>query len=113
MRPGSVIADVAIDQGGCFETSVATTHQDPVYEVEGIVHYCVANMPGGVARTSTMSLNNATLPFIRELADLGAEKALSSDPHLLNGLNVYRGHVTCEPVASALVDQYMPASNFL
>lgn len=113
MRPGSVIADVAIDQGGCFETSVATTHQDPVYEVEGIVHYCVANMPGGVARTSTMSLNNATLPFIRELADLGAEKALSSDPHLLNGLNVYRGHVTCEPVASALDYQYMPASNFL
>lgn len=113
MRPGSVIVDVAIDQGGCFETSVATTHQDPVYEVEGIVHYCVANMPGGVARTSTMSLNNATLPFIKELADLGAEKALSSDPHLLNGLNVYRGHVTCEPVASALGYQYMPASNVL
>ena len=113
MRQGSVIVDVAIDQGGCFETSVATTHQDPVYEVEGIVHYCVANMPGGVARTSTMSLNNATLPFIKELADLGAEKALSNDPHLLNGLNVYRGHVTCEPVASALGYQYMPASNVL
>jgi alanine dehydrogenase len=101
MKKGSVIVDVAIDQGGCFETSHPTTHADPTYVVDGIVHYCVANMPGAVARTSTLALNNATLPFALALADKGYEKALLEDPHLLPGLNVYRGKLTCEAVAEA------------
>ena len=101
MKPGSVLVDVAIDQGGCFETSRATTHQEPTYEVDGIIHYCVANMPGGVARTSTLALTNATLPFVLALADKGAEAAMASDAHLLNGLNVYRGVLTVEAVAKA------------
>jgi len=99
MKPGSVLVDVAIDQGGCFETSRATTHQDPIYVVDGIIHYCVANMPGGVARTSTFALTNATLPFVMSLANKGAEEALRSDAHLLNGLNVYRGVLTVQAVA--------------
>jgi alanine dehydrogenase len=99
MKPGSVLVDVAIDQGGCFETSRATTHQEPTYEVDGIIHYCVANMPGGVARTSTLALTNATLPFVLALADKGAEAAMASDAHLLHGLNVYRGVLTVEAVA--------------
>ena len=102
MRKGAVLVDVAIDQGGCFETSHATTHQDPIYEVDGIVHYCVANMPGAVPRTSTFALNNATLPFALALADKGAKKALLDDPHLLNGLNVHRGMVTYKDVARDL-----------
>ena len=102
MRKGSVLVDVAIDQGGCFETSHATTHQDPIYEVDGIVHYCVANMPGAVPRTSTFALNNATLPFALALANKGAKKALLDDPHLLNGLNVHRGMVTYKDVARDL-----------
>ena len=102
MKPGSVIVDVAIDQGGCFETSHATTHADPVYVVDGVTHYCVANMPGGVPRTSTFALNNATLPFVLALADKGWKKALADDPHLKNGLNVAFGKVTCQPVAEAL-----------
>ena len=102
MKPGSVIVDVAIDQGGCFETSHATTHADPVYVVDGVTHYCVANMPGGVPRTSTFALNNATLPFVLALADKGWRKALADDPHLKNGLNVAFGKVTCQPVAEAL-----------
>ncbi|MBX4389913.1 alanine dehydrogenase, partial [Mycobacterium tuberculosis] len=81
MKRGSVLVDIAIDQGGCFETSHATTHEDPVYEVDGVIHYCVANMPGAVARTSTVALNNATLPFVMKLANLGAEKAMATDPH--------------------------------
>ena len=101
MKPGTVLVDVAIDQGGCFETSRPTTHQDPIYEVDGIVHYCVANMPGGVARTSTYALNNATLPHLLRIADLGTRGALERDPHLLNGLNVYGGRITCAPVAEA------------
>jgi alanine dehydrogenase len=101
MKPGSVLVDVAIDQGGCFETSRATTHQDPTYVVDGIIHYCVANMPGGVARTSTFALTNATLPFVMSLANKGAEEALRSDAHLLNGLNVYRGVLTVRAVAEA------------
>lgn len=101
MKPGSVLVDVAIDQGGCFETSRATTHQEPSYEVDGIIHYCVANMPGGVARTSTLALTNATLPFVLELADKGAEAAMAGNAHLLNGLNVYRGVLTIEAVAKA------------
>ena len=102
MKKGSVIVDVAIDQGGCFETSHATTHADPVYVVDGVTHYCVANMPGGVPRTSTFALNNATLPFVLALADKGWKKALADDPHLKNGLNVAFGKVTCQPVAEAL-----------
>ena len=101
MKPGSVLVDVAIDQGGCFETSRATTHQDPTYVVDGIIHYCVANMPGGVARTSTFALTNATLPFVMSLAKKGAEEAMRSDAHLLNGLNVYRGVLTVPAVAEA------------
>ena len=102
MKPGSVIVDVAIDQGGCFETSHATTHADPVYVVDGVTHYCVANMPGGVPRTSTFALNNATLPFVLALADKGWKKALADDAHLRNGLNVAFGKITCQPVAEAL-----------
>ena len=99
MEPGSVVVDVAIDQGGCFETSRPTTHAEPVYVVDGVIHYCVANMPGGVPRTSTYALNNATLPFVLALAGKGWRKALADDAHLRNGLNVANGKVTCKPVA--------------
>lgn len=109
MRPGSVLVDVAIDQGGCFETSKPTTHQNPTYEVDGIIHYCVANMPGGVARTSTFALTNATLPFAVQLANKGAKQALLDDPHLLNGLNVHAGKVTYKAVADDLGYEYVPA----
>lgn len=102
MREGSVFVDVAIDQGGCAETSRPTTHQDPTFVEEGVVHYCVANMPGAVPRTSTFALNNATLPFVLALADKGYKKALADDAHLRNGLNVCHGKVTCHPVAKAL-----------
>jgi len=102
MKPGSVIVDVAIDQGGCVETARATTHADPTYVVDGVVHYCVANMPGGVPRTSTYALNNATLPFVLALADKGWQQALRDDPHLKAGLNVCAGQVTCAEVAEAL-----------
>lgn len=102
MKPGAVLVDVSIDQGGCFETSRPTTHADPTYIVDGIVHYCVANMPGAVARTSTYALNNVTLPHALAIADLGWREALSRDLHLRNGLNVWAGHVTCAPVAHAL-----------
>jgi alanine dehydrogenase len=102
MKPGSVLVDVAIDQGGCFETSKATTHQDPVYIVDDVVHYCVANMPGGVARTSTIALNNATLPFGLALANKGAKQAMIDDKNLLNGLNVHKGLVTYKAVVDAL-----------
>jgi len=94
MKPGAAIVDVAIDQGGCFETSHATTHDDPIYEVDGIMHYCVANMPGAVARTSTIALGNATMPFMLALADKGWRQACEDDPHLLNGLNVHAGQLT-------------------
>jgi alanine dehydrogenase len=107
MKPGSAIVDVAIDQGGCFETSVATTHQDPIYIVDEVVHYCVANMPGAVARTSTFALNNATLPYIIKLANLGYQDALKTDKGLLNGLNVIAGQLTCESVAVAHNMQYV------
>jgi alanine dehydrogenase len=102
MRPGSVIVDVAIDQGGCTETSKATTHTNPVYVVDGVTHYCVANMPGGVARTSTFALNNATLPYIIALADKGWRQALADDKYLRDGLNVQGGAVTHPAVAAAL-----------
>jgi alanine dehydrogenase len=113
MRPGSVLVDVAIDQGGCFETSKPTTHQAPTYEVDGIIHYCVANMPGGVARTSTFALTNATLPFAVHLANKGAKQAMLDDPHLLNGLNVHAGKVTYEAVARDLGYAYVPARTAL
>jgi alanine dehydrogenase len=106
MRPGSVVVDVAIDQGGCFETSRATTHQEPTYVEEDIVHYCVANMPGAVARTSTFALNNATLPFALDLVTKGVKKALLEDPHLMNGLNIHDGKVTHKAVAEALNKPY-------
>lgn len=102
MKPGAVLVDVAIDQGGCFETSRATTHQDPIYEVDGIMHYCVANMPGAVARTSTLALGNATMPFMLSLAKKGWKQACADDPHLLNGLNVHAGQLTYEAVGAAL-----------
>jgi alanine dehydrogenase len=102
MKRGSVLVDIAIDQGGCFETSHATTHQDPVYEVDGVIHYCVANMPGAVARTSTFALNNATLPFVLKLAQAGADAAMAADPHLKNGLNVAGGYITYKAVADDL-----------
>jgi alanine dehydrogenase len=108
MQPGAVVVDVAIDQGGCFETSRPTTHDDPIYEVDGVIHYCVANMPGGVPRTSTFALNNATLPYTLALADKGARRALHEDAHLLNGLNVAAGKVTNKAVAAALS---MPFTN--
>jgi len=102
MKRGSVLVDIAIDQGGCFETSHATTHDDPVFEVDGIIHYCVANMPGAVARTSAFALNNATLPFALKIANLGAEAAMAADPHLANGLNVSGGKIRHAAVAEAL-----------
>jgi alanine dehydrogenase len=102
MKPGAVIVDVAIDQGGCFETSRATTHADPTYVVDGVVHYCVANMPGAVPRTSTFALNNATLPFVQALADLGWQQACLADPHLRAGLTVQAGAIVHPVVAQAL-----------
>ncbi len=113
MRRGSVIVDVAIDQGGCAETSKATTHDDPTYVVDEVVHYCVANMPGAVARTSTFALNNATLPFAVALADKGYSRALADDPHLLAGLNVHRGQVTYEAVAKDLDLPYHAAESVI
>lgn len=113
MKPGAVIVDIAIDQGGCCETSKATTHSDPTYVVDGVVHYCVANMPGAVARTSTFALNNATLPFAIAIADKGWRRALAEDPHLLAGLNVHEGKLTCAPVAEAHGLQYTPPESVL
>jgi len=113
MKPGAVLVDVAIDQGGCFETSHATTHADPTYVVDGIVHYCVANMPGGVARTSTYALNNVTLPHTLKIADLGWKAALAANPHLAEGLNVHAGAVTYEAVARELGYAYTPVSEVL
>lgn len=117
MKPGSVLVDVAIDQGGCFETSKATTHQDPVYVIDDVVHYCVANMPGGVARTSTMALNNATLPFGLALANKGPVQAMLDDEHLRAGLNTHEGKVTYKAVVDALGKEldltYVPAEEAL
>src|SRR5215831_12510932 len=113
MRKGAVIVDVAIDQGGCFETSRPTTHADPTYEVDGVIHYCVANMPGAVARTSTFALNNATLPFALALADKGWRQACHDDPNLRNGLNIHESHVTYKAVAQALKLKYTPPETFL
>ncbi len=113
MRPGSVVVDVAIDQGGCFETSRATTHHEPTYVVDNIVHYCVANMPGAVPRTSTFALNNATLPFVLSLVTKGIKSALLSDGHLLNGLSVHKGMITYEAVARDLGYEYISATDAL
>jgi leucine dehydrogenase len=108
MKRGSVLVDIAIDQGGCFETSHATTHADPVYEVDGVIHYCVANMPGAVARTSAFALNNATLPFALKIANMGVENALEADPYLAEGLNVSNGKIRHKAVAEALELEYDP-----
>lgn len=113
MKPGAVIVDIAIDQGGCAETSTPTTHSHPTYVVDGIVHYCVANMPGAVARTSTFALTNATLPCVLQLADRGTIAALRDDPHLRAGLNVHRGRITHPAVATALGYEYHPAEAVL
>ena len=109
MKPGSVIVDIAIDQGGCFETSRPTTHAEPTYVEHGVVHYCVTNMPGAVARTSTFALNNATLPFVSALADKGWQKALAEDVNLRRGLNIHAGAVTFEAVAKELGLPFVPA----
>ena len=113
MRPGAVLVDVAIDQGGCFETSHPTTHAEPTFVHDGVIHYCVANMPGAVPRTSALALNNATLPYLLALADRGWVRALGNDPGLLNGLNVLRGRVTHRAVAEALGHDYHPAGDLL
>ena len=113
MKTGAAIVDVAIDQGGCTETSKPTTHAEPTYMVDGVVHYCVANMPGGVARTSTQALNHATLPYVLQLANLGSRKAMEANSHLLEGLNICRGLVTYKPVADAQNLVYVPAAEAL
>jgi alanine dehydrogenase len=113
MQPGSVLVDVAIDQGGCFETSRPTTHSDPTYVVDGIVHYCVANMPGAVPITSTWALTNVTLPYVEAIADKGLHRALAEDPALALGVNVAAGEVTCQPVAEAVGLRYTPLQTVL
>ena len=113
MKKGSVIVDVAIDQGGCIETSRPTTHDDPTFEVDGVIHYCVTNMPGAVPKTSAVALNNATLPFVLRLADLGWKAALADDPHLRDGLNICEGKVTHPAVAQSLGYSYTDASQAL
>jgi alanine dehydrogenase len=113
MKPGAVIVDVSVDQGGCCETTKATTHKDPTYIVDDVVHYCVANMPGAVARTSTIALNNATLPFVVKLANKGVWPALAEDRHLANGLNVCRGQVTYEAAARDLGREYTDPQRFI
>jgi len=113
MRPGAVLVDISIDQGGCFETSRPTTHQEPTYVLDGVVHYCVANMPGAVPHTSTIALNNATLPYTLSLADKGWKRACAEDSHLRDGLNIHAGEVLCETVAEALGLEYRPAQTAL
>ena len=113
MKAGSVLVDISIDQGGCFETSKPTTHADPTYVIDDVIHYCVANMPGAVPRTSTFALNNATLPFARKLADLGWQKALRADTHLANGLNVHEGQITNAAVAKELGYKHIPVAAVL
>jgi len=113
MKTGAVIVDVAIDQGGCAETSRPTTHDEPTFVVDGVIHYCVTNMPGAVPKTSAYALNNATLPYVLAIADKGWKRALAEDRHLLNGLNVWNGRITCEPVAAALGLPSVPAASAL
>jgi alanine dehydrogenase len=113
MKRGSVIVDVAIDQGGCVETSKPTTHSDPTYIVDDVVHYCVANMPGGVPKTSTLALNNATLPFLVKLANKGYQKALGEDKNFLAGLNIHKGDVTYKAVADVFGHEYVNPSSVI
>jgi alanine dehydrogenase len=113
MEPGSVVVDVAVDQGGCVETCRPTTHDQPTYEVHGVVHYCVANMPGAVAHTSTFALTNETLRFAVAIADKGLERAVAEDLALFKGVNTYKGHVTCAPVAEATNQKYRPLKDLL
>jgi alanine dehydrogenase len=113
MRLGSVVVDVAIDQGGCFETSLPTTHAEPTYMVDGVIHYCVANMPGAVARTSTIGLTNATYPFIEQIAAHGVIKAMQFNPHLKNGLSIFKGYLTSAPVAKAQQLNYIAADEVI
>jgi alanine dehydrogenase len=113
MQNGAVLVDIAIDQGGCFETSRPTTHAEPTYVVDGVVHYCVTNMPGAVPRTSTFALTNVTLPFVKALANRGWREALSRDRHLAHGLNVHAGHVNHEAVARDLGYEYRSADDAL
>jgi len=113
MKPGSVIVDVAVDQGGCIETTHPTTHSHPIFVVDGIVHYCVANMPGAVPRTSTYALSNATLPYVVKLADMGAEAAIRADPSLAKGVNTYKGRITYPAVAEAFGLEYTPLDTLL
>lgn len=113
MGKGTVMVDVAVDQGGCFETTRPTTHSNPIYEVDGIIHYCVANMPGAVPRTSTLALTNATLNLALALANKGFKQAVKDDLHLANGVNTYRGHITCEPVAESQNKPYQPLDAIL
>ena len=112
MKKGAVIVDVAIDQGGCVETAHATTHSNPVYEVDGVIHYCVANMPGAVPRTSTIALTNATLPYARRLAKLGFTKAID-DPGLAEGVNVYKGAITYQAVAESQSRPFTPLAQLM
>ena len=113
MKKGSVIVDVAIDQGGCFETSKATTHAQPTYVVDGVIHYCVANMPGAVAKTSTLALTNATLPYAVQIANKGWKRASQENPEIKLGLNVVKGKVTCQAVAEAFGIEYSPVEDVL
>jgi alanine dehydrogenase len=113
MKKGSVIVDVAVDQGGCIETTHATTHSDPTYEVDGVIHYCVANMPGAVPRTSTFALTNATLPYVLKIAGKGFRDAARDDATLRPGINVHDGKITCEPVALAQKLPYTPIETVL
>jgi alanine dehydrogenase len=113
MKKGSVLIDVAIDQGGCFETSRPTTHNDPVYTVDGIVHYCVTNMPGAVAKTSTMALTNATLPYAVHIADKGWKQAMRDNPEIARGANVINGSITYRSIAEAFSMTYTPVHEFL
>ncbi|MGH9382419.1 MAG: alanine dehydrogenase [Thermoanaerobaculia bacterium] len=113
MKPGAVVVDVSVDQGGCFETTRPTTHSDPVYEVDGIVHYCVANMPGAVPRTSTFALNNVTLPYALALANRGVVDAVRRDSGLADGVNTYKGEITCQPVAESQDRPYRPLTDLL
>jgi alanine dehydrogenase len=113
MKPGSVVVDVAVDQGGCFETTHATTHSDPVYTVDGVIHYCVANMPGAVPRTSTIALTNATLPFVRMIANMGFQKAIAESPSLAEGVNVYQGRITYRAVADSQGREFTPLGDLI
>jgi alanine dehydrogenase len=113
MKSGAVIVDVAVDQGGCLETTRPTTHSDPTFVVDGVVHYCVANMPGAVPRTSTFALTNVTLPYAMQIANRGVVDALMADPSLRAGLNTYKGQVTCEAVAASQGRKHMPAEELL